>query len=89
MRRYLVGIVFFCFVASTVMAQSILTALDQPTSVWSAQANQPQIDWIQVDAEAIQRLIEYVRLDTTNPPGNEIRGAEWLKKIFQAEGITF
>ena len=89
MRRYLVGIVFFCFVASTVMAQSILTALDQPTSVGSAQANQPQIDWIQVDAEAIQRLIEYVRLDTTNPPGNEIRGAEWLKKIFQAEGIPF
>jgi acetylornithine deacetylase/succinyl-diaminopimelate desuccinylase-like protein len=55
----------------------------------SSQASQPQIDWNKVDAEATQRLIEYVRLDTTNPPGNESRGVDWLKTIFQAEGIPF
>ena len=48
---------------------------------------QLRIDWDQVNTEATRRLAEYVRIDTTNPPGNEIRGVEWLAKIFRAEGI--
>jgi len=34
-------------------------------------------DWIQ----------QYLRVDTTNPPGNEMRGAEFFKKILDDEGI--
>jgi acetylornithine deacetylase/succinyl-diaminopimelate desuccinylase-like protein len=34
-------------------------------------------DWMQ----------QYLRIDTTNPPGNEMRGAEFFKKIFDDEGI--
>ncbi|HEY6339317.1 MAG TPA: M20/M25/M40 family metallo-hydrolase, partial [Candidatus Sulfotelmatobacter sp.] len=30
---------------------------------------------------------QYLRVDTTNPPGNEMRGAEFLKKILDDEGI--
>lgn len=30
---------------------------------------------------------EYLRIDTTNPPGNEIRTATFFKKIFDHEGI--
>jgi len=30
---------------------------------------------------------EYLRIDTTNPPGNEARATAWMKKIFDAEGI--
>jgi len=30
---------------------------------------------------------EYLRIDTTNPPGNEMRGAEFFKKILDDEGI--
>ena len=30
---------------------------------------------------------DYLRVDTTNPPGNEIRAAEFFKKIFDQEGI--
>jgi len=30
---------------------------------------------------------EYLRVDTTNPPGNEMRGAEFFKKILDQEGI--
>lgn len=37
--------------------------------------------------EAVRLLSEYLRVDTTNPPGNEIRGAEFFKRIFEREGI--
>ena len=30
---------------------------------------------------------EYLRVDTTNPPGNEMRGVEFFKKILDQEGI--
>src|ERR1700674_2508368 len=30
---------------------------------------------------------EYLRIDTTNPPGNEARAAAFFKKIFDQEGI--
>src|SRR5437763_11566446 len=30
---------------------------------------------------------EYLRINTTNPPGNEIAAARWFKQIFDAEGI--
>lgn len=33
-------------------------------------------------------LADLIRLDTTNPPGNETRVAEYLKKLCDAEGIT-
>ena len=58
----------------------------QSTAVSSAQV---QINWNQVNDEATRRFVEYIRIDTSNPPGNEIRGVEWLKQIFQAEGIPY
>ncbi len=36
---------------------------------------------------AVQWMQDYIRLDTTNPPGNEIRTASFLHKIFDQEGI--
>ena len=47
------------------------------------------VDWGKADAEAVQKLSEYLRVDTSNPPGTESRGVEWLKKIFDAEGIPY
>lgn len=41
-----------------------------------------------IEAEAIQNLQDYLRIDTTNPPGNELAGAEFLQKILQKEGIA-
>ncbi len=35
------------------------------------------------------RLQEYVRVNTTNPPGNESRAVEFFARIFEAEGIAF
>ena len=40
-----------------------------------------------LEQEAQSLLAEYLRLDTTNPPGNEIKAAQFFKAIFDREGI--
>jgi acetylornithine deacetylase/succinyl-diaminopimelate desuccinylase-like protein len=37
--------------------------------------------------QAVDWLEQYLRIDTTNPPGNEIRAAKFIKKILDDEGI--
>ena len=39
--------------------------------------------------DARRYLIDLIKLDTTNPPGNETRVAEYLAKVCRAEGIDF
>src|SRR5579872_2003130 len=36
---------------------------------------------------AVQWMQEYLRVDTTNPPGNEMRAVGFYKKILDNEGI--
>ena len=38
---------------------------------------------------AVEWTQEYLRVNTVNPPGNEIAGARFLASIFDAEGITY
>ena len=38
-------------------------------------------------ARAQRYLADLVRIDTTNPPGNETRAAEYLERVAAAEGI--
>jgi acetylornithine deacetylase/succinyl-diaminopimelate desuccinylase-like protein len=45
------------------------------------------MNWNQLLGEATQYLEEYLRIDTVNPPGNEVEGARFFKKIFGAESI--
>jgi len=45
------------------------------------------MDWDQLLKEAIHYLREYIRIQTVNPPGNEVEGARFLKKIFDSESI--
>ncbi len=44
-------------------------------------------NWEQVRDECTRYLQDLVRIDTTNPPGNETRGAEYLAGILKREGI--
>ena len=39
--------------------------------------------------EAVQRLQEYLRVNTINPPGNESRGVEFFANILRREGIAY
>ncbi len=47
----------------------------------------PGKKWEDVKDEATSLLREYIRINTTNPPGNELEGAEFLKNILQKEGF--
>lgn len=49
-------------------------------------AQQP-IDWAALEREAVGRLQEYLRLDTTNPPGHELEAARFFQRVLAAEGI--
>ena len=44
--------------------------------------------WDDLAGLARQYLTDLVRLNTTNPPGNETRVAEYLKKLCDSEGIN-
>ena len=37
--------------------------------------------------EAVELLSEYLKIDTTNPPGNENKGAEFLAGVLEKEGF--
>ena len=45
------------------------------------------IDWPKVNDEAMRHFQGLVRIDSTNPPGNETKVAEYVKKVLEAEGI--
>lgn len=44
-------------------------------------------NWPEAAAETIRHLKALLRLDTTNPPGNESLAAEYLAGVLQAEGF--
>lgn len=50
---------------------------------------QPPVATEALENEAVQRLQEYVRIDTSNPPGNEEAAVAFFAAIFKAEGIPF
>ena len=48
-----------------------------------------QIDTAKLADEAITRIEEYIRLNTTNPPGNEVQTMRFFAKTLEQEGIPF
>ena len=46
-----------------------------------------EIDWAAVGDEAVELLRQYLRIDTSNPPGNEIAAAEFFAGLLATEGI--
>jgi acetylornithine deacetylase/succinyl-diaminopimelate desuccinylase-like protein len=60
-----------------------------------AQAGPPAVASARISPEHMQQysdlavdwMQQYLRVDTTNPPGNEMRGAQFFKKILDAERI--
>ena len=45
------------------------------------------IDWAPVFQEALDLFVRYLRIDTSNPPGNEKPAARFLAEIITQEGI--
>jgi acetylornithine deacetylase/succinyl-diaminopimelate desuccinylase-like protein len=57
----------------------------QPSQLASARIPASRLD--AYSDLAVKWMQEYLRIDTTNPPGNEVRTAAWLHKILDQEGI--
>jgi acetylornithine deacetylase/succinyl-diaminopimelate desuccinylase-like protein len=57
------------------------------TNAGLASAKIPQDRLQEYSDLAAKTMQEYLRIDTTNPPGNEIRAAQFFKKMLDAEGI--
>src|SRR5216684_5730879 len=55
------------------------------SSVVTAQQAGP--DFNKARTEAVKFLSELVKIDTSNPPGNETKAAEYIKNVLAAEGI--
>jgi len=51
------------------------------------QAQQRQIDWNALTTETVNALSEYIKVNTIDPPGNELQAARFLKRILDKEGI--
>ncbi len=52
-------------------------------------AAQQPTDLAKLQDEAVRRTQEYVRINTSNPPGNEDQTMKWFARIFKEEGIPF
>ncbi len=51
------------------------------------QSAAPEPDWARVEAETLRHYQAVLRLDTSNPPGNERLVTDYLKEVFDREGI--
>lgn len=51
-----------------------------------ASAGEP--DWAAYEKLAIEQMTRYLQIDTSNPPGNELRAARFFRDWFEAEGIS-
>ena len=68
-----------------------LVVVAAPMRALAAQAAAPEpvrpVDWSQLRDEAVRILADYMKLNTANPPGNEVEGALFLKTILEREGF--
>src|SRR5438876_106511 len=56
-------------------------------AVPSAWGQAPKIDWAKQKSEILAHYRSLIQIDTQNPPGNESKVVEYLKKVLEGEGI--
>src|SRR5258708_38848273 len=50
-------------------------------------AGRPSLNAEQVQAETVHFLVDLIRIDTQDPPGNESKVARYIESVLQREGI--
>ena len=50
-------------------------------------AAEAKLDWNALEDEAVTLLSRYIQIDTSNPPGDELKAAQFLKAILERDGI--
>jgi acetylornithine deacetylase/succinyl-diaminopimelate desuccinylase-like protein len=85
LRKYRFVCLFLVLVAICVVMASPIYAQENGKALMSDRIHVDRLK--QYADQAVDWEREYLRIDSTNPPGNELRTATFLKKIFDAEGI--
>ncbi len=70
-----------------VVSSLVAAALSMATPALAAA--QQAVDMAKLQDEAVSRIEQYIRINTTNPPGNEEQTMKFFARIFTAEGIPF
>jgi acetylornithine deacetylase/succinyl-diaminopimelate desuccinylase-like protein len=66
----------------------LLTIAVLATSSSGAAQRAAAPDWTRLEEETLRHFQALVRMDTSDPPGNEAPAAEYLKKVLEQEGIS-
>src|SRR5436309_5133140 len=70
------------------MIRFILRVLIVSTLVSTSALAQQSPDFTAAQTESVKFLGDLVKIDTSNPPGNETSAAEYIKGVLAAEGIS-
>src|SRR6202790_1347902 len=55
--------------------------------VFGGLASAQSVDWPKVNNELLRHYQALVRIDTTDPPGNETKAVDYIRQVLEAEGI--
>ena len=65
------------------LASCLLLAAAAPTPA----QDRPPVDWRKLEPEILATFTTLLKIDTSNPPGNETRAAKAIQSILEREGI--
>src|SRR4030095_6276051 len=71
------------FIGQISLALFVITVTTVPVC---AQNGHP-IDWNKYQDMAVKLMQQYLQINTSNPPGNEVAAAKFFKTIFDQHGI--
>src|SRR6476469_1448645 len=72
MRRQLLS---YALLAATLASPSLLAADKYP------------VDWSKLQPEILEHYSNLIKIDTSSPPGNETKAAQYVKAVLEREGI--
>jgi acetylornithine deacetylase/succinyl-diaminopimelate desuccinylase-like protein len=67
--------------------RACLLLLAAPLCCLAAAEERYPVDWGKLEPEILERFTTLLKIDTSNPPGNETRLAEAIQKMLDGEGI--
>jgi len=73
--------------APPLAAPSAAPVFEPPPRVALVSVPRGDDEWRALGREAAALLSQYIRINTTNPPGNEMRAAQWLAAVLRREGV--
>jgi acetylornithine deacetylase/succinyl-diaminopimelate desuccinylase-like protein len=80
-----IGAAVAAAILTAVLGASAASAVDG--DVFNRPPEPKPFNWDKLAQEATALLSQYIRIDTTNPPGNELGAARMLRERFLADGI--